>query len=265
MYFSDVQIYMYSSRSENSTKNKKEKSSKRTRRTKDKVLDKSQSTMMQFCSPEVKSKAKVKSKKADFNCNELKQFSLDEDIEQMKKKWAETDEKIKNLKEIMELTRESEQNFYKRKEAERLQEQKRLEELAKRNNIEIKNCKTLSLTEIQNLFENNLDFLINIKNGTTFSQRHKLYNEGAKGLLYNDSCSVFTKEQINKIVDLLHNHFDEGNPLHLSRYYWGVLLPELTLKIFRDMYQMNEEDALYYLKFMPDSENEGSDLDSDDF
>lgn len=119
-------------------------------------------------------------------------------------------------------------------------------------------CKHLPLTAITNYFNDDLPFLRDIINGKQFSDRHKRYlnknlNKNnyltANDLTYNTSTIVFTFEQLDHIISLMHTEFDPEEKE--TAYFFKVLIPELCLKIFMKTHNMNKRKAIKYLEIRP--------------
>lgn len=116
-------------------------------------------------------------------------------------------------------------------------------------------CKHLTLEDINEQFKKNLSFLSGILKGHTPSDRHQQYNDKMNrihkftNLTFSTSTIVFGFEQLDLIISLLHEEFD---PLYKKTcYIFKVLLPELCLKIFMDIHNMNKTDAISYLDKRP--------------
>ncbi|KAF2905099.1 hypothetical protein ILUMI_01083 [Ignelater luminosus] len=121
------------------------------------------------------------------------------------------------------------------------------------------NCKHLTNEEIRKAFEQNKGYIYNIFNGSTYSERHERFQKEnpkdqftTKDLKYNTSMLVFTYEQKEELLSYLYKYFDSDSGLGSNnQYFFKVLLPELCLKIFMDVYNMNYDEANEYLEKMP--------------
>lgn len=118
-------------------------------------------------------------------------------------------------------------------------------------------CKHLTLEDISEQFKTNILFLSNIMKGQTPSDRHRRYYDKKnhinkfteKDLTYSTSTIVFTFEQLDHMITLMQEEFDpEGDR---TCYFFKVLLPELCLKIFMDIHDMNKREANGYLNNRP--------------
>lgn len=210
-----------------------------------------------FLTPKREEAQKLSNESENFE-DEKKDVMLS--VLELKKKWAESDEKLENLKAIQVIAKKWENLYQTHEEEMKQEENERLAKLERFKNIDIKNCKHLTLDNLDQLVDENFKWLDNTLQGHRYCKRHELYYKGISGLFYNDSCSVFDTSQIRHIISLFRKNFDDGDFKKYSNYYWAVLLPEFTLKIFMDMYDMSEKDAMEYLKFYPDTDDDDLDF-----
>lgn len=117
-------------------------------------------------------------------------------------------------------------------------------------------CECLEDKELQEHFLLNLDYIKNIQNGSFESDRHKKFLNydpsryfTLQDLCYSPSTFVFNINQKDLMLKMLEDYFDpEGEN---TDYLFKVLLPELCLKIFMDVHEMNRSEAIDYLNWRP--------------
>ncbi|KAK9869534.1 hypothetical protein WA026_003290 [Henosepilachna vigintioctopunctata] len=112
-------------------------------------------------------------------------------------------------------------------------------------------CKHLSLKKLKWYFENNLDYIKDIKNGVQSSRRHEIYQHLSERnkLTYNTSTIVFSSDQIEYLLSKLEISID---PYGVNtEYIMMVLLPELCLRIFMDVHKITFDEAVEYLEWRP--------------
>ncbi|CAG9760599.1 unnamed protein product [Ceutorhynchus assimilis] len=123
--------------------------------------------------------------------------------------------------------------------------------------IKLLDCKHVSLEEINEQFIENKTTLLNIKNGTQYSEKHQHFHKTNSNMPpYNPSNLVFSYPQINCMANLIREEFDPEER-HL-RYTFGVLIPELCLLIFMHTHKMNKEETVKYLDERPIEESDTS-------
>lgn len=118
-------------------------------------------------------------------------------------------------------------------------------------------CKHLTIEEVTKYFKNNLPLLRDIINGKKYCDRHRRYFDKknkldvltTRDLTYSISTIVFNFEQVDHMITLMRNEFDPDD--HKTSYFFKVLVPELCLKIFMEVYNMNKREATTYLENRP--------------
>lgn len=129
-------------------------------------------------------------------------------------------------------------------------------------NREILDCKHLTLKEIQKAFERNLTYIKQIQSGEVHSERHDAFLKQQHQVHFNKqddlrcdtSTITFSDKQIWEMLKMLKSEFDNK-----TQYFLMVLLPELCLKIFMEEHEMSHDEALEYLRELPDSDDSDSD------
>lgn len=116
-------------------------------------------------------------------------------------------------------------------------------------------CKHLSSDRIKEYFQQNLDYIADISNGSLPSERHERFKNfdtrrdlNEEDLTYSYSIIVFEDTQINLLVELLEHYF---NLDERTDYLFKVLLPEICLKIFMDEFGKTVTEAKNYLDWRP--------------
>lgn len=135
------------------------------------------------------------------------------------------------------------------------------------NNNEIKpktkvlDCKHLTLKQIRKAVSRNMTYIKKILTGEIHSERQLTYckeQQRNKDLIvdlrHDISTVTFTDKQIRIMLKMLDRQFEEK-----AEYYLIVLLPELCLKIFMDVHNMNYEEAVEYLEKRPCIDDSDSD------
>ncbi|XP_064601594.1 uncharacterized protein LOC135467708 [Liolophura sinensis] len=109
----------------------------------------------------------------------------------------------------------------------------------------VKELSNLSAEELIFLVHQNEDYLRNIFQGKIFCQRHQDYKAGGstrKRLMYQVYFGAFTDEQGDLVMDSLLSIFCKKHKKYLD-YLMKVLLPEMFVKIYMDVRQVNHEEA----------------------
>lgn len=118
-------------------------------------------------------------------------------------------------------------------------------------------CKHLTPQQLTEYFNENKEYLLKIIQGKIYSSRHERFHNynpahqlTLKDLTYNTSIVVYSQEQIEVLMNLLSDAFDDGDG-HMTQYFFQVLLPEICVKIFMEEHTMEYIEALRYLDTRP--------------
>lgn len=126
----------------------------------------------------------------------------------------------------------------------------------------LKHCKDLTKSEVKELFAQNVEFLDDIYYDRKYNARHEIFktdtphNNGTdKDLRINEAALAFEENILTYIVKLFRRRYigkaKSTGYYNKDNFFYKVLLPEYSLKIFCDIHEMITEEGLAYLKSIP--------------
>lgn len=126
----------------------------------------------------------------------------------------------------------------------------------------LKHCKDLTKSEVKKRFAKDVDFLDDIYYDRKYNARNEIFktdtplNIGTdKDLRINEAAHAFEEDILIYIVKLFRRRYvgksKSAGYYYKDNFFYKVLLPEYSFKIFCDIHEMNNAEAFEYLKSIP--------------
>lgn len=114
----------------------------------------------------------------------------------------------------------------------------------------------LTETRLRKMFEMNKDYLQDIYDGKTESQRHAAFHKSMRtrqALYYTMITDPFTDDQLDWTLEEISRHWmkNKREQLDNNEYVWKVLLPECFIKFYMDMFGLEKAEAEVKIKETP--------------
>jgi len=167
---------------------------------------------------------------------------LDKVDEEIKEHQAKHEAEMKMLDQTLEKQREKAAVLDRRMEANALLRDRLAEELTRDKLVE--------------LFEENVSYLTDIREGKIESERHKLFHQNSQSrqsLLYRMITHPFTDEQVDWTYEEFRRRWMKTTKQfhQFNEYMWKVLLPECFIKFYMDIFKFTKEETEIRIKETP--------------
>lgn len=121
---------------------------------------------------------------------------------------------------------------------------------------------------IQQMFQDNYEYLCGIKSGAVESQRHRDYHaslQKREALRLQMIMDPFTEDQLDWALEEIAKVWmkDKAERLENNEYVWKVLLPECLIKFYMDFFGIDKKEAETKIRETPLREKDDFRLEGD--
>jgi len=91
---------------------------------------------------------------------------------------------------------------------------------------------------LHKMFEDNIDYITRVWDGSLQTSRHDSWNIGGgprQRLMWRQSCHPFSDDQLNWTLECINTKFvgpDVNKRISMNNYFWKVVLPETLPKFY---------------------------------
>jgi len=148
------------------------------------------------------------------------------------------------------------QNNERRAEREKEKEENDRFEAENRGNAD-KLIADLTKPLLHKMFEDNIDYITRVWDGSLRTSRHDSWNIGGgprQRLMWRQSCHPFSDDQLNWTLECINTKFvgpDVKKRISMNNYIWKVVLPETLTKFYMNFFNISLEDAEIRMKMTP--------------